>query len=275
MGDLKDYLAKAGARFMGTELPAVTGNDKASPNYQSIPELSAGQIVRPSVFPLLVSAGAIWNPVSVLDRKMRLFVPNAKRTFNYVAHPLTKAGASLIADGDFSTGVGYIDLTRGNWMVNVPLAGAEVEGSRLMAVLQDAALGNQFDVSSSIGLSDSAPFDLASIHGVALTGFDWTGQRLKDVVWGIAAVINPAGGANFAVLPANPARRALAVFNNSPSGGASIALSTEDPVTSLKGFFIPAPGVGYIWDPPAAVTKQKLNGWASVGGGQLIVNEGT
>lgn len=243
------------------------------------PSLTSKSLIRPYKTKIVTSAGAKWTRL-YNARAVIISTPDSRR-IDFVPGHHPDPSIALDATRPYNQSItGYAKLyAPGEWHVKTPLIGADVEGGFVTLLVRDAALGidgANLTPPDLIGAAAGAPpFDLKSINGSLLTPFDWTGQRLKDVVWGANLVINPLAAVNFAILAANPARRALAIFNNSPAGGASIAVTTDDPATAFKGFFLPPPQSGYIWDPPNAVTKQKLNGWATVGGGQLIVTEGT
>jgi hypothetical protein len=250
MKSLEQFLHKATGHFDGSELPALFGADKIRPDYTGVPKLSSGQLVKPGPFFIIESAGAIWSPVDVLDRTVRIFKPNESRQFFYHQNPLTESGTTLITNKRCSQGQGYIDLPRGSWLVNTPIVVAE--GTQVEFVLQDAALGNQYDVSSSVG-DPSAP--VPPVNDPAL-------------VWTTVAQLTIAA-ADSAVAAANLNRKAATFFNASLAGQV-IAITTQNPATAVsRGFLFLPPGFGVVMHKRDGLPVSILRGWASAAGALL------
>lgn len=224
--DLNTYLIAARKPYVGSELPMFAGDDKAKPDFQGIPQLSAGQLIRPSPFPMKESAGLLWFPLSVLDRKVRLFMPNQRRVFNYVANPLTMDGLTVIARRMCSTGSGYIDVPRGEWLVNTPVVTAE--GTQIECVVQDAALGNLYDAESSTG-DAVAPTPVIQVNQ---DSFD-TEQKL---------VVTPLTPVNLAALAVAPGCRLSVKALPTNSGNIYVGKSSARALKSALHGFVLEPG---------------------------------
>jgi hypothetical protein len=250
MKSLEQFLHRATGHFDGSELPALFGADKIRPDYTGVPKLSAGQLVKPGPIFIKESAGAIWSPVDVLDRTVRIFRPNESRQLFYHQNPLSDSGTNLIANKRCSQGQGYIDLPRGSWLVNTPIIVSE--GTQVEFVLQDAALGNQYDVSSATGDSSAATPPIADPVLV------WTTFAQQTIA-----------AADSAVAAANPNRKAATFFNAS-AGGQLIAITTENPATAFtRGILFLPQGFGVTMHRRDGLPNGILRGWASAAGALL------
>lgn len=242
--DLATLLRRAIPQGPGSELPFALGADAIAADWNGLARLSASQLVRPTLHPVTESA-SVWTPINVLDRTVRLFKPGERRIINYVQAPLLHSGADTLTLGlHGQSSLGYVDLQKGEWLINTPIVTAE--GTKPNFVYQDVSMGNAFDAAGSVGTA------------------------LSDVQTADAPTFVSIPNADTAILGVDAARKLIVLSN--PDAAVHVWLRHgAAAAVAGSGIRVPAGGAIVIGDRgDAAIAGQALRGIATAAGPVLL-----